>query len=46
MKPGQRVRHWFAGTGRVLRYVAPNLVRVAWDSGSCGIAYTRDCKSY
>ena len=44
MKPGQRVRHWFAGTGRVMR-VMGNLVRVAWDSGTNGLAYTRDCKS-
>jgi hypothetical protein len=44
IEPGQRVRHWFAGTGRVERVIGWKQARVRWDRGGRGIARVRDLR--
>jgi hypothetical protein len=43
LKFQDRVQHWFAGTGTVLKSKG-RAVTVKWDSGKRGIAYREDLK--
>lgn len=41
IKPGDRVRHYYAGGGVVERLVSSTTAHVRWDDRSSGIAYLK-----
>jgi hypothetical protein len=41
IKPGYRVRHYYAGRGVVERLVSTTTAHVRWDDRSSGIAYLK-----
>jgi hypothetical protein len=43
IKIDQRIKHWFAGYGRVIGFPSRTTLSVAWENGSRGIANLTDC---
>jgi hypothetical protein len=44
LQPGDRVWHWFAGTGTVRRPLKQRGVMIDWDKGGSGVARANDCR--